>query len=68
MLRSQLSDAHADAERRLAELRRQYERLMADAERKQAEERAGREQLMEKQFAERLQLLQEQLRTTTENF
>ena len=35
-------------------------------ERKHAEERAGREMLMEKQFAERLQLLQEQLRTTTE--
>lgn len=66
MLRSQLGDAREDAERRLTELRRQYERLMADAERKHAEERAGRELLMEKQFAERLQLLQEQLRTTTE--
>lgn len=66
MLRSQLGDAREDAERRLTELRRQYERLMADAERKHAEERAGREMLMEKQFAERLQLLQEQLRTTTE--
>mgnify|MGYP000208428848 FL=1 len=66
MLRSQLGDAREDAERRLTEFRRQYERLMADAERKHAEERAGRELLMEKQFAERLQLLQEQLRTTTE--
>lgn len=66
MLRSQLGDAREDAERRLIELRRQYERLMADAERKHAEERSGRELLMEKQFAERLQLLQEQLRTTTE--
>lgn len=66
MLRSQLGDAREDAERRLTELRRQYEQLMADAERKHAEERAGRELLMEKQFAERLQLLQEQLRTTTE--
>lgn len=66
MLRSQLGDAREDAERRLTELRRQYERLMADAERKHAEERSGRELLMEKQFAERLQLLQEQLRTTTE--
>lgn len=66
MLRSQLGDAREDAERRLTELRRQYERLMADAERKHAEERSGREMLMEKQFAERLQLLQEQLRTTTE--
>ena len=66
MLRSQLGDAREDAERRLTEWRRQYERLMADAERKHAEERAGRELLMEKQFAERLQLLQEQLRTTTE--
>lgn len=66
MLRSQLGDAREDAERRLTELRRQYERLMADAEHKHAEERAGRELLMEKQFAERLQLLQEQLRTTTE--
>ena len=66
MLRSQLGDAREDAERRLTELRRQYERLMADAERKHAEERAGRELLMEKQFNERLQLLQEQLRTTTE--
>lgn len=66
MLRSQLGDAREDAELRLTELRRQYERLMADAERKHAEERAGREMLMEKQFAERLQLLQEQLRTTTE--
>lgn len=66
MLRSQLGDAREDAEWRLTELRRQYERLMADAERKHAEERAGRELLMEKQFAERLQLLQEQLRTTTE--
>lgn len=66
MLRSQLGDAREDAELRLTELRRQYERLMADAERKHAEERAGRELLMEKQFAERLQLLQEQLRTTTE--
>ncbi len=66
MLRSQLGDAREDAERRPTELRRQYERLMADAERKHAEERAGRELLMEKQFAERLQLLQEQLRTTTE--
>ena len=65
MLRSQLGDAREDAERRLTELRRQYERLMADAERKHAEERSGRELLMEKQFAERLQLLQEQLRTTT---
>lgn len=66
MLRSQLGDAREDAERRLTELRCQYERLMAENERKHAEERAGREQLMEKQFAERLQLLQEQLRTTTE--
>lgn len=66
MLRSQLGDAREDAERRLTELRCQYERLMADVERKHAEERAGRELLMEKQFAERLQLLQEQLRTTTE--
>ena len=66
MLRSQLGDAREDAERRLTELRRQYERLMADVERKHAEERAGRELLMEKQFNERLQLLQEQLRTTTE--
>lgn len=66
MLRSQLGDAREDAERWLTELRRQYERLMADAERKHAEERSGRELLMEKQFAERLQLLQEQLRTTTE--
>ncbi len=66
MLRSQLGDAREDAEHRLTELRCQYERLMAENERKHAEERAGREQLMEKQFAERLQLLQEQLRTTTE--
>lgn len=66
MLRSQLGDAREDAERRLTELRRQYDRLTADAERKHAEEKAEREQLMEKQFNERLLLLQEQLRTTTE--
>ena len=66
MLSSQLDAARREHERQLAEAKRQYEAQLEDAERRHARDKEERTAMLDRQFAERLKLVQEQLNTTTE--
>lgn len=66
MLTGQLDAAKREHERQLAEAKRQYEAQLEDAERRHARDKEERTAMLDRQFAERLKLVQEQLNTTTE--
>ena len=66
MLSGRLAEAKAEGERRLAEAKRQHDLLLAEANRRNENDKAELRAMLDKQFADRLKLVQEQLNTTTE--
>lgn len=66
MLNGQLTDCRARHERQLAEQKEQFVRQMEETDRRHEQDKNERMELLDKQFAERLRLVQEQLKTTTE--
>lgn len=66
MLNSQLADVKIEHERQLEETKRQFVERLDDINRRNEREKEERMALLDKQFAERLRLVQEQLGTTTE--
>lgn len=66
MLGSQLADVKIEHERLLDETKRQFAERLDDINRRNEREKEERMALLDKQFAERLRLVQEQLGTTTE--
>lgn len=66
MLCKQLADVKIEHERQLEETKRQFVDRLDDINRRNEREKEERMALLDKQFAERLRLVQEQLGTTTE--
>lgn len=66
MLGKQLADVKIEHERQLEETKRQFVDRLDDINRRNEREKEERMALLDKQFAERLRLVQEQLGTTTE--
>lgn len=66
MLCKQLADVKIEHERQLEETKRQFAERLDDINRRNQREKEERMALLDKQFAERLRLVQEQLGTTTE--
>ena len=66
MLSGRLAEAKAEGERRLAEAKRQHDLQLAEANRRNENDKAELRAMLDKQFADRLKLVQEQLNTTTE--
>ena len=66
MLGKQLADVKIEHERQLEETKRQFVDRLDDINRRNECEKEERMALLDKQFAERLRLVQEQLGTTTE--
>lgn len=66
MLGKQLADVKIEHERQLEETKRQFVDRLDDVNRRNEREKEERMALLDKQFAERLRLVQEQLGTTTE--
>ena len=66
MLCKQLADVKIEHERQLEETKRQFVDRLDDINRRNEREKEERMALLDKQFAERLRLAQEQLGTTTE--
>ena len=66
MLGKQLADVKIEHERQLEETKRQFVDRLDDINRRNEREKEERMSLLDKQFAERLRLVQEQLGTTTE--
>lgn len=66
MLGKQLADVKIEHERQLEETKRQFVDRLDDINRRNQREKEERMALLDKQFAERLRLVQEQLGTTTE--
>lgn len=66
MLCKQLADVKIEHERQLEETKRQFVDRLDDINRRNECEKEERMALLDKQFAERLRLVQEQLGTTTE--
>ncbi len=66
MLCKQLADVKIEHERQLEETKRQFVDRLDDINRRNEREKEERMSLLDKQFAERLRLVQEQLGTTTE--
>lgn len=66
MLCKQLADVKIEHERQLEETKRQFVDRLDDINRRNEREKGERMALLDKQFAERLRLVQEQLGTTTE--
>ena len=66
MLCKQLADVKIEHERQLEETKRQFVERLDDINRRNEREKEERMTLLDKQFAERLRLVQEQLGTTTE--
>ena len=66
MLGKQLADVKIEHERQLEETKRQFVDRLDDINRRNEREKEERMALLDKQFAERLRLAQEQLGTTTE--
>lgn len=66
MLGKQLADVKIEHERQLEETKRQFVNRLDDINRRNEREKEERMALLDKQFAERLRLVQEQLGTTTE--
>lgn len=66
MLCKQLVDVKIEHERQLEETKRQFVDRLDDINRRNEREKEERMALLDKQFAERLRLVQEQLGTTTE--
>lgn len=66
MLGKQLADVKIEHERQLEETKRQFVDRLDDINRRNEREKEERMALLDKQFAERLGLVQEQLGTTTE--
>lgn len=66
MLGKQLADVKIEHERQLEEAKRQFVDRLDDINRRNEREKEERMALLDKQFAERLRLVQEQLGTTTE--
>lgn len=66
MLGKQLADVKIEHERQLEETKRQFVDRLDDINRRNEREKEERMALLDKQFAERLKLVQEQLGTTTE--
>ena len=61
-----LAGAKNDGERRLEAARKQYAEQLAEVNERNEREKAERTAMLDRQFAERLKLVQEQLNTTTE--
>lgn len=66
LLAGQLEETKRDGERRLEEAKRQFDERLADINERNEREKNERTALLDKQFADRLRLVQEQLNTTTE--
>ena len=61
-----LAGAKNDGERRLEAARKQYAEQLAEVNERNEREKAERTAMLDRQFAERLKRVQEQLNTTTE--
>ena len=66
MLSRQLDDSKNEHERRMNEAKQQFETQLEEADRRHKRDSEERTAMLDKQFAERLKLMQEQLNTTTE--